>query len=109
MLSGTPGIRGTATGIARTVRGPQDFAHVQPGDILICPTTDPAWTPLLRIAAGVVTETGGALSHAAIVAREHHIPAVLGVAWATVELPDGMPVTIDGTAGTVSTTTTSPT
>jgi len=53
-LAGTPGSSGTATGTARTVRGPQDFAHVQPGDILICPTTDPAWTPLLRIAAGVV-------------------------------------------------------
>jgi pyruvate,water dikinase len=76
---------------------------VRPGDILICPFTDPAWTPLLRMAAGVVTETGGALSHAAIVAREHGIPAVLGVPNATNSIPDGLTITIDGTTGTVTT------
>lgn len=107
-LTGTPGSRGTATGPARTVQGPQDFTRVRLGDILICPFTDPAWTPLLRIAAGVVTETGGALSHAAIVAREHCIPAVLGVPGATAAFPDGSIVTIDGTAGTVVTPTDEP-
>lgn len=107
-LSGIPGSRGRATGIARRVRGPQDFSRVRPGDILVCPFTDPAWTPLLRIAAGVVTEAGGALSHAAIVAREHHIPAVLGVPDATKAIIDGAVVTIDGSAGTVITATTDP-
>ena len=102
-LTGTPGSHGTATGTARTVRGPRDFAGVRPGDILICPFTDPAWTPLLRMVAGVVTETGGALSHAAIVAREHGIPAVLGVPDAVDTVPDGVAVTIDGTTGTVTT------
>lgn len=102
-LTGTPGSTGTATGTARTVRGPDDFARVRPGDILVCPFTDPAWTPLLRLAAGVVTQTGGALSHAAIVAREHGVPAVLGLPGALTSIPDGATVTVDGTAGTVTT------
>ncbi|HSK22564.1 MAG TPA: PEP-utilizing enzyme [Egicoccus sp.] len=103
MLTGTPGSAGKATGPARIVRGPDDFAPVHPGDILVCPFTDPAWTPLLRIVGGVVTETGGALSHAAIVAREQRIPAVLGVTGATSRIRDGSVVTVDGTAGTVVT------
>ncbi|MFC7588449.1 PEP-utilizing enzyme [Nonomuraea antimicrobica] len=90
------------TGPARIVRGPGDFARVHPGDILVCPFTDPAWTPLLRIAAGVITETGGVLSHAAIVAREHGIPAVLGIPNATSRLHDDSTITIDGTTGTVT-------
>ena len=102
-LVGTPGSRGTATGAARIVRGPGDFARVRPGDILVCPWTDPSWTPLLHLAAGVVTETGGMLSHAAIVARERRIPAVLGIADATTTLLDATTITIDGTAGTVTT------
>lgn len=101
-LAGTPGSHGIATGIARIVRGPADFSRVRPGDILVCPYTDPAWTPLLAVAAGVVTETGGVLAHAAIVARERRIPAVLGVAHATTRLHDGATITIDGTTGTVT-------
>ncbi|MER7500802.1 PEP/pyruvate-binding domain-containing protein [Nonomuraea pusilla] len=103
-LTGTPGSHGTVTGTARIVRGPRDFARVRPGDVLVCPFTDPAWTPLLRIAGGVVTETGGVLSHAAIVAREHAIPAVLGIPNATGRLRDDTVVTVDGTAGTVTAT-----
>ncbi|MGI5271602.1 PEP/pyruvate-binding domain-containing protein [Nonomuraea sp. CA-218870] len=102
MLTGTPGSRGIVTGTARIIRGPRDFERARPGDIIVCPFTDPAWTPLLRIAAGVVTETGGALSHAAIVAREHGIPAVLGVANATTRLHDDSAVTVDGATGTVT-------
>ncbi|MFG1619682.1 PEP/pyruvate-binding domain-containing protein [Nonomuraea wenchangensis] len=101
-LTGTPGSRGVVTGTARIIRGPRDFARARPGDIIVCPFTDPAWTPLLRIAAGVVTETGGVLSHAAIVAREHGIPAVLGVPDATRTLHDDSTITIDGTNGTVT-------
>ncbi|MCA2225024.1 PEP/pyruvate-binding domain-containing protein [Nonomuraea aurantiaca] len=101
-LTGTPGSHGTVTGTARIVRGPGDFARVRPGDILVCPYTDPAWTPLLRIAAGVITETGGVLSHAAIVAREHAIPAVLGIRNATSALHDDTVITLDGTTGTVT-------
>ncbi|MBO3086267.1 PEP/pyruvate-binding domain-containing protein [Cellulomonas fengjieae] len=102
LLTGTPGSRGSATGTARIVRGPGDFTRTRAGDILVCPWTDPGWTPLLRLVAGVVTETGGALSHAAIVARERGIPAVLGVPGATTTLRDGTTITIDGDAGTVT-------
>lgn len=101
-LTGTPGSHGSVTGTARIVRGPGDFARVRPGDILVCPTTDPAWTPLLRIAAGVVTDIGGVLSHAAIVAREQRIPAVLGIADATTTISDGTVITVDGSSGTVT-------
>ncbi|MCZ4517720.1 PEP-utilizing enzyme [Rhodococcus ruber] len=104
ILTGTPGSDGHATGTARIVRGPSDFVRVRRGDILVCPYTDPAWTPLLRAAKGVVTETGGVLSHAAIVARELRIPAVLGVANATDRLRDNDIVRIDGQKGTITTT-----
>ncbi|MGZ0147960.1 PEP/pyruvate-binding domain-containing protein [Kribbella sp. WER1] len=100
-LAGTPASRGVATGPARVVRGPADFASVRPGDILVCPYTDPAWTPLLSVVAGVITETGGILSHAAIVAREHGIPAVVAVPDATTRIPTGAKVTFDGSTGAV--------
>jgi pyruvate,water dikinase len=101
-LIGSPGAHGVVTGVARVLHGPSDFARVQRGDIVICPFTDPGWTPLFRIAAAVVTETGGVLSHAAIVAREHGIPAVLGVPHATTRIHDGTRITVDGTQGTVT-------
>jgi pyruvate,water dikinase len=75
---------------------------LQPGEILIAPFTDAAWTPLFIPAAGVVVETGGLLSHAAIVAREFGIPAVVAVKGATSVIQDGQTVTIDGAAGTVT-------
>ncbi|SJM71550.1 PEP/pyruvate-binding domain-containing protein [Gulosibacter sp. 10] len=102
ILAGTPGSRGTATAIARVVRGPADFAAVRPGEILVCPSTDPAWTPLFAVAGGIVTETGGALSHAAIVAREYALPAVLGVEGALARIRDGDRIAVDGAAGTVA-------
>lgn len=95
-LIGTPGSHGTVTGAARVLHGPSDFPRVQPGDIVICPCTDPAWTPLFRIASAIITETGGTLSHAAIVAREHGIPQ------ATTRIHDGTRVFVNGTEGTVT-------
>ena len=90
------------TGPARIITGPADFPRLQAGDVLVCRATDPAWTPLFALAAGVVAETGGRLSHAAIVAREYGIPAVLGIPGATSTLADGQPVTVDGTQGRVT-------
>ena len=83
------------------VRGPGDFGRVRPGDVLVCRTTDPAWTPLFGVIAAVVTETGGLLSHAAIVAREQGVPAVLAVPEAMTALPDGATVEVDGSTGRV--------
>lgn len=101
-LQGMAGSSGVASGRARVVTGTVDFARVRAGDILVCPHTDPSWMPLLRVAAGVITETGGALSHAAIVARERRIPAVLGIPHATIRIPDSALTTIDGANGTVT-------
>jgi pyruvate,water dikinase len=101
-LSGAGASPGVAEGVARVVAGQDDFARVQSGDILVTATTTPAWTPLFPSLAGLVTETGGILSHAAVVAREYGLPAVVGAAGATTAIPDGTPVRIDGTAGTIA-------
>lgn len=100
-LRGTGGSRGIVTGPARVVLGPADFERVQPGDIIVAPSSNPSWVPLFAIAGGLVTNTGGVLSHAAVVAREFDLPAVVGVADATSRIRDGQTVEIDGTAGIV--------
>jgi len=102
-LRGQPSSSGRACGPARIIHSPDASARLQPGDILVCPYTDPTWTPLFAVAAAVVADSGGPLSHAAIVAREYGIPAVLGTGNAT-SLPDGVELIVDGTAGTVTIT-----
>ncbi len=104
-LIGTAASPGHATGPVRLVHGPGDFGRVQPGDVLVCRMTDPAWTVLFGVVAAVITEAGGLLSHAAIVAREHHLPAVLALPGAMTTLPDGAIVTVDGSNGRVTMTT----
>ena len=101
VLTGTGASPGIVRGPARTVHSLDQFSGVRPGDILVCHTTDPAWTPLFGVAAAVVTEAGGMLSHAAIVAREYGIPAVLGVANALTRIKTGTMLVVDGTHGTV--------
>ncbi len=101
-LKGNAGSRGIVTGPAKIARTLEEATAVQPGDILIAVTTMPAWTPLFGIAAAVVTETGGPLSHCAIVAREYGIPAVVGVHGATRLITDGQQVTVDGARGVVT-------
>lgn len=101
-LTGAGASPGAAEGVARVVAGEGDFGRVQTGDILVTTTTTPAWTPLFPSLAGLVTETGGILSHAAVVAREYGLPAVVGAAGATAVIKDGMRIRIDGTAGTIA-------
>ena len=92
---------GVATGIARIVRTPADAGHLRQGDILIAPSTDPGWTPLFLRSSAIVMETGGFLSHGAIVAREYGLPAVANVPGILAALRDGESVTVDGSRGRV--------
>lgn len=101
LLSATPASGGTATGPVRVIREPSEFGRLRSGDILVCPYTNPAWTPLFQRAAAVVVDTGGLGSHAAIVAREYGIPAVMGTGSGTSVLTDGRQITVDGDLGFV--------
>ncbi len=102
VLTGQGVCAGTARGTVRIVRDPSDPRGLEPGDILVAPITDPAWTPLFLAAAGVVVEVGAQQSHAAIVARELGIPTIVGVAGATTSLIDGQLIEIDGATGIVT-------
>ena len=101
VLRGVAGSRGTATGPAVVVRSPDEFSKVRGGDVLVCTSTSPTWTPLFGSIAALVSDSGGVLSHTAIVAREYGLPAVVGVKYGTSTISDGRVVTVDGTAGAV--------
>ena len=94
-------VGGRVTGRARVVRDPGS-ADLEPGDILVCATTDPSWTPLFMVADALVIDTGGAMSHGAIVARELGVTCVINTVRGTREIPDGATITVDGTTGVVS-------
>lgn len=100
-ITGVCGSGGNATGKACIINSPEEFDKLSEGDILVCPHTDPEWTPLFTLAAGVVVDTGGTLSHAAIVAREYKIPAVLATGTATQKIKDGDMVMVNGDTGKV--------
>ncbi|HEY6570302.1 MAG TPA: PEP-utilizing enzyme, partial [Candidatus Limnocylindrales bacterium] len=100
-LRGTGASGGIVRGPARVALSPADFGRIQPGDIIVCPSSNPSWVPVFVIAGGLVTNTGGVLSHAAVVAREFGLPAVVGIAGATDQIADGREVEIDGTRGIV--------
>lgn len=93
---------GQVKGKVCIVHSPEEFYKLEKGDILVCTYTDPEWTPLFALAAGVVVDTGGTLSHAAIVAREYGIPAVLATGDATLKLKDGDVVLVNATEGSVT-------
>ncbi|MGD9894171.1 MAG: PEP-utilizing enzyme [Dehalococcoidia bacterium] len=101
-LSGTAASPGTAAGRACVVRSLDEIDALEPGDILICPMTSPAWTPWLGLIAGAIVETGGLLSHTAILAREYGIPCVTNARDATSLIDHGATVQIDGDAGRVT-------
>ena len=100
-LRGVGASGGTVRGIARVARNIESALRVEKGAILVCPYTDPGWTPVLDRVAGVITETGGLLSHAAVICREYGIPAVLGIPDATARIPDGAFLTLYGSEGRV--------
>lgn len=102
VLKGVSGSSGTAVGTVCIVHSPAEFHKMKKGDILVCELTDPEWTPLFALASAVVADTGSSLSHAAIVAREFGIPAVLGVGFATSKFRDGDTIKVDGDKGVVS-------
>ena len=100
-LKGVSGSVGKAVGRVCIIQSPKEFYKMKKGDILVCHLTDPEWTPLFKLASAVVADTGAALSHAAIVAREYNIPAVLGVGFATTKFKDGDMIQVDGDTGIV--------
>ena len=101
VLKGVSGSPGTVVGKTCLICKPEEFYKMQKGDVLVCHLTDPEWTPLFKLASAVVADTGSALSHAAIVAREFNIPAVLGVGFATAKFKDGDFIKVDGNKGEV--------
>jgi pyruvate,water dikinase len=101
LVNGIGASRGVATGRARVIHSLAESDRLEPGDILVCISTASPWTPLFSVAAGIVTDTGGVLSHSAICAREYAIPAVVGTQFGTARIHDGATITVDGERGTV--------
>jgi pyruvate,water dikinase len=102
VLTGAPASAGVARGRSRVVTDTAQIAAFEPGEILIAPQTDPSWTPLFMVAAGVVVDVGALISHAMIVSRELGIPCVAGVGEATKRIPDGTLLEVDGSSGKVT-------
>ena len=100
-LVGSPVSPGIVEGIAHTVFNPHE-SLLEPGEILVCPGTDPAWTPLFLAAGGLITEVGGLMTHGSVVAREYGIPAVVGVNNATSLIQSGQKIRVDGSQGIIT-------
>ncbi|WP_411149110.1 PEP-utilizing enzyme [Streptomyces sp. A30] len=102
VLTGVGGSQGTYTGRVRVVSDPASCEALEPGEVLVAPITDAAWTPLFLVAGAAVVDVGALNSHAVVVCRELGIPAVISVEGGTQRLRDGMVITVDGTKGTVT-------
>lgn len=100
-LVGSPVSSGVVEGIVHVVFNPYE-SQLEPGEILVCPGTDPAWTPLFLAAGGLVMEVGGLMTHGSVVAREYGIPAVVGINKVTSRLQTGQHIRVDGTVGIVT-------
>ena len=100
-IRGFPAAKGVAEGVARVITTVGDLHQVEPGEILVCGGTTTEWTPAFGIIAACVCDTGGSLTHAAIVSREYGIPCVVGTAIATQVVKTGDRIKVDGRAGTV--------
>ena len=101
VLRGIAASSGVVEGRARVLTSPMQMNDLEPGEVLVVHTTDVGWTPLFLLAVGVVTELGGPLSHAAVVAREFGVPSVVNVDRATLALKTGDMLRVDGDRGTV--------
>jgi pyruvate,water dikinase len=101
LLTGSPVSPGLVTGLVRIVLDPRQ-SGLLPGEILVCPGTDPSWTPLFLTAAGLIMEVGGMMTHGAVVAREYGIPAVVGVDRATTRLMNGQLISLNGSTGEIT-------
>jgi pyruvate,water dikinase len=101
LVRGTPASPGRATGRARVIRSIEEFDHVAQGEVLVCPVTTPAWTPLFARIAAVVTDVGSVAAHASIIAREYEIPAVVATGDGTTRIVNGSRITVDGGAGLI--------
>lgn len=99
---GRPVSPGIAQGPARLVRTQHDLAHIQPGDIVVAPTADPGWAPMFEKIAALITEHGGLLSHAAVLAREYGVPAVMGVSGITEQIREGETLLVDAYEGHIT-------
>jgi rifampicin phosphotransferase len=102
VLQGVAGSPGVVTGVARVLLDLSDPSRLEPGDIIVAPSTDPSWTPMFLAAGGVITNIGAVATHAVIVSRELGIPCVPSIADATRRIPDGATITLDGALGTVT-------
>jgi rifampicin phosphotransferase len=102
VITGVSGCTGTARGRARVITDPDDPSALEPGEILIAPITDPAWTPLFVAASAVVVDVGAPFSHAAIVSRELGIPCVVSATEASKRTGDGALIEVNGDTGTVT-------
>jgi pyruvate,water dikinase len=100
-LHGSPVSPGVVSGRARVIRSTSEFGMLRRGEILIAPAATPEWMPAFAVAAGLVTDTGGPLSHSSIIVREFGIPAVMGVQTATQSIADGQWITLDGGEGVI--------
>lgn len=100
-IRGVSASPGSYRGPVRVIRSEHEFHKLQPGDVLVCPITSPVWSVLFSSVGALVTDTGGVLSHSAIIAREYGIPAVVATGDATSRLTDGQIVTVDGGRGAV--------
>ena len=101
MIKGHGASKGIVTGPAKVVRYLEESDKLEPGDILVCEMTMPSWTPLFSFIGGVVADSGGVLSHCAIVAREYRMPCVVGTVNGTQRIKDGQVLTVDGGKGIV--------
>lgn len=100
-LRGFPGCGGVVEGIARVCRSVKDLGQLQPGEIMVTPSTAPTWAPAFQFVSACVTDTGGVFCHAAIIAREYGLPTVVGTGYGTQRISSGDRIRVDGDNGVV--------